>query len=140
MKPDRNFTLNLVAAMAMLLCFMTSQVEVTAISRTVCIISHCVHSSATSLQGFTTDFIPFQTVKTHDHEPTHRFRRQTSHKNRGLVSLLSDYISEVNIDTTGQEDSDADTLQLILPYQTDASLINLCICLSAFFLFLLESH
>jgi hypothetical protein len=39
----------------------------------------------------------------HNHEPIYRFRRQTSHKNRGLFSLLSDYISEVSTGTPGKK-------------------------------------
>jgi hypothetical protein len=42
-------------------------------------------------------FNPFQVVKMLDHEPRFRVRRQTGYKNRGFFSMLSDYISEVNM-------------------------------------------
>jgi hypothetical protein len=38
----------------------------------------------------------FQTVTMLDHEPRFRVRRQTSKKNRGFFSMVSDYISEVS--------------------------------------------
>ncbi|KDR19837.1 uncharacterized protein LOC110829570 [Zootermopsis nevadensis] len=96
MKPDRNFTLNSVAAVATLFCLMTSPVEVTAISS---------DNSQT-------------TLKMHDQKPTFRFRRQTSHKNRGFVSLLSDYISETRNETTRAFNEISDLVsKQILPVQ-----------------------
>jgi hypothetical protein len=40
---------------------------------------------------------PFQEMAMFDHEPRFRVRRQTSYKNRGFFSMISDYITEVNI-------------------------------------------
>jgi hypothetical protein len=116
MKPNRNFALNLVA-MAMVFYFMTPQAAVSATSsansHTVCIKRHWFILLRPPPQDLSTGFIPFQIVKMQDHDPILRFRRQTSHRNRGFLSLLSDYISEVNMNAIAQGDTDTDTLKLI---------------------------
>jgi hypothetical protein len=55
-----------------------------------------LHGKRYPLICYLSVILPFQIETMLDETPIFRFRRETNHKNRGFLSLLADYISQVN--------------------------------------------
>ena len=65
-----------------------------------CYMTNSHRDNLNFLFSYFSAIFPFQFETMSDEKPLFRFRRQTYHKNRGILSMLADYVKQVNTKDT----------------------------------------